>query len=470
MIKGSLSQPVVLKSIADIFERARIPITPEDRAAKNNSRLPFRLLERWTSACIEVDVEGPIFTKNVSGILRSIRGICAAAASSNGAFARLNSRGNFPGHSHTSGSMVDRKFSFWIANLFDYASFLQWAVGELNDNESSVAAQSGERHNPSTKLLTLLQIRMDVTRLIEHLYRAWLSDLMRFFGKLGVMALLDHQGLTGFAAEDNFKDTNSNTFKNIIMPLAKLASARFAELESERSVDDLVDCLEELADALEASHLQSEIAGQLFGAIMSHICASAFNQLLIRKNYATWKRGIQIQFNISRLEEWATSLQAKNPGYYFSASRISSPVDSNAGPLVSAGLINSSPIWQVEPLVQAVKLLQLAKTTVASDLELLFEACPRLTISQIRKILSIYVPDAFEDGPVSQDVLQGLTKLIVNHEKTDAFAEPKAQEIPLQLSIRPLPPTMGDDDFLKSQLSDSLSRLLAPSTTHPGST
>lgn len=468
-------------------------MTPEERAARADSRLPFRLLERWTMACVEARAD---LSRAASNLLASIRGICAAAANSSGALTRLTRQGHGMldlHHTQTLGNMVDRRFSFWIANLFDYASLLQWLVGNLNDQESSAAAQAAQGHTPSPRLLALLQLRMDVTRLVEHLYRAWLGDLMRFFGRLCIPALLDYQGLAGFAATGEGDSprgggapTSSNALKNIIMPLAKLASARFAELETERSIDDLVGCLEDLADATEACHLQGEIVVQLFGALMAHISASAFNQLLIRKNYATWKRGIQIQFNISRLEEWAASLHAKNPGYYFSMSHPASPCGGGPtrqnnhqpgsspptiSPTAATGGSSSvpaahSPIWQIEPLIQAVKLLQLAKTTVASDLELLFEACPRLSVSQIRKILSIYVPDAFEDGPVSQEVLQALTQLIVNghRERTaDAFAEPKAQEMPLQLSVRPLAPTNEDPHILESQLPDTLSQLLTRS-------
>ena len=46
---------------------------------------------------------------------------------------------------------------------------------------------------------------------------------------------------------------------------------------------------------------------QILTELLRVIGVSSFNHILMRKNFCTWKRGVQIQYNVSRLEEWCTS-------------------------------------------------------------------------------------------------------------------------------------------------------------------
>lgn len=339
-------------------------------------------------------------------------------------------------------SGADRRMAFWIANLYEFVGFLQWTVTYLNEHGTSPYSLE---NNPSDKLLFLIQLRTDMARFVENLCRAWIADLFRHFSRFGVSALLDHQGLTGFAGDDLGHKNIHSMSATLMLPLARLSgSFTAAKL---KSIDELISALDELADAVESTHLQAEIASQVFSAVLLNFASASFNQLLLRKNYASWKRGIQIQYNISRLEEWANSLESKNPGYFFSSSRVPSPVESPIKGIASKGIdfatTSTSPLWQIEPLIQAVKLLQLAKTRVASDIDTLVQACPKLNLSQIRRILTNYVPDAYEDGPVSQDILKNISERIKSDTRssiTETLPETQAQDIPLQLSIRPTSP------------------------------
>ena len=97
---------------------------------------------------------------------------------------------------------------------------------------------------------------------------------------------------------------------------------------------------------------------------------SAFNHLLMRKNFCTWKRGVQIQYNVSRLEEWCT-------GHGISEATL-----------------------HLQQLLQAGKLLTLNKTS-PSDIETIFDVCFLLNPSQIKKILGLYYAADF-DSPVKK--------------------------------------------------------------------
>ena len=106
--------------------------------------------------------------------------------------------------------------------------------------------------------------------------------------------------------------------------------------------------------------------------MIKYIGAMAFNELLVRKNFCTWKRGMQVQYNVTHLEEWCNSFDV------------------------------SEATLHLEPLMQATKLLQLNKTG-AEDADIMFDVCFLLTATQIKKLLTIYVPEEFET-PVSPEV------------------------------------------------------------------
>ncbi|XP_037626666.1 unconventional myosin-Vb [Sebastes umbrosus] len=114
------------------------------------------------------------------------------------------------------------------------------------------------------------------------------------------------------------------------------------------------------------------------------ISASALNSLLLRKDMCCWSRGMQIRYNVSLLEEW----------------------------LRSRGLQAGGAVATLEPLIQAVQLLQAAKKTEA-EAQALVQTCTALSSQQIVKILTLYTPNSDLDERVTLNFIrtvQGLLK------------------------------------------------------------
>lgn len=426
------------------------------KAAGN--RFPARIIEKWILAWIVCSNNSAFIGNCLSSALEKIRTACTVTQPASTMPRRRN--GTDPSTSEAcldTGLSSNQGYAFWMANLLDLASFFQWAVAKVNDSEKM--NQSLSETGMTEKLLFLIQMRTDVARLIEFLYRAWLSGLFRSISVVGIAAILDYQGLTGFSQAENLV-TDTSPFKKLMSPFGIFTSGNAYLSEKPKSIEDLIMSLDELTGSMSLMNLQPELSIQVLNSLFSKIGAATFNQFLLRKNYASWKRGIQIQYNISRLDEWALSLQTRNPGQFFPSSKPASPTTPRSS---SEGLTfggTSLVLRQMEPLVQAVKLLQLAKTSVATDIAALTEACPRLNLSQIRKILICYVPDAYEDGPVSQEVIKELSSKILNTEHSstslkEILPEINAQNCSMQLSIRPRKPERRLEiptSFIPSQL------------------
>ncbi|KAM9848388.1 unconventional myosin-Va [Aulostomus maculatus] len=139
-----------------------------------------------------------------------------------------------------------------------------------------------------------------------------------------------------------------------------------------------------LHTALSRQAVPPTLMEQAFHQLTYLIAASALNNLLLRKDMCCWNRGMQIRYNVSLLEEW----------------------------LRGRGLQSGGAVATLEPLIQAVQLLQAGKKT-EKDAQALFRSCTALSSQQIVKILTLYTPHSDLDERVTLNFIrtvQGLLK------------------------------------------------------------
>jgi myosin heavy subunit len=72
-------------------------------------------------------------------------------------------------------------------------------------------------------------------------------------------------------------------------------------------MDDLLSLLNDVYKAVKASYLEDSIIVQTVTEMFRVVDVIAFNDLLMRRNFLSWKRGLQINCNITRIEEWCKS-------------------------------------------------------------------------------------------------------------------------------------------------------------------
>ncbi|XP_055019132.1 unconventional myosin-Vb [Boleophthalmus pectinirostris] len=150
------------------------------------------------------------------------------------------------------------------------------------------------------------------------------------------------------------------------------------------SMSSLLRELGALHTAMSRQALPPELMEQAFHQLTYLMCASAFNSLLLRKDMCNWSRGMQIRYNVSLLEEW----------------------------LRSRGLSAGGTVATLEPLIQAVQLLQMGKKT-EGDAKSMVQTCTALSSQQIVKILTLYTPHSDLDERVTLNFIrtvQGLLK------------------------------------------------------------
>lgn len=252
--------------------------------------------------------------------------------------------------------------AFWLSNVHEMLSFVflaeDWYEQQKTDNYEY------------DRLLEI--VKHDLESLEFNIYHTWMKVLKKKLHKMIIPAIIESQSLPGFVTNE------SNRF------LGKLLQGSNTPAYS---MDNLLSLLNSVYKAMKAFYLEDTIVTQCVTELLRLVGVTAFNDLLMRRNFLSWKRGLQINYNITRIEEWCKSH------------------DMPEGTL------------QLEHLMQATKLLQLKKATL-NDIEIIQDICWMLSPNQIQKLLNQYLVADYEQ-PINGEIMKAVASRVT--EKSDVL-------------------------------------------------
>jgi myosin-5 len=252
--------------------------------------------------------------------------------------------------------------AFWLSNVHEMLSFVflaeDWYEAQKTDNYEY------------DRLLEI--VKHDLESLEFNIYHTWMKVLKKKLHKMIIPAIIESQSLPGFVTNE------SNRF------LGKLLQTNSAPAFS---MDNLLSLLNHVYKAMKTYYLEDSIITQTMTELLRLVGVTAFNDLLMRRNFLSWKRGLQINYNITRIEEWCKSH------------------DMPEGTL------------QLEHLMQATKLLQLKKATL-NDIEIIQDICWMLSPNQIQKLLNQYLVADYEQ-PINTEIMKAVASRVT--EKSDVL-------------------------------------------------
>ncbi|KAJ1984905.1 Myosin type-2 heavy chain 1 [Dimargaris verticillata] len=252
--------------------------------------------------------------------------------------------------------------AFWLSNVFELLSIIKTTMSE-HDTSMYEFVESERAMSESMQYLESL---------LSDIYFGWVKELQKRFVKLIIPGVVESEALPGFRSND------SNFLSKIIGPK-----------ESSIKIEHVLNFFNNVWKIMQFYCVDPAIMKQIMSELLSTIGVTAFNHLIMRKNFCSWKRGMQIQYNLTRLEEWCKAHDVTDNTRHS------------------------------EMLLQAVKLLQLQKSTLA-DINVMFDVCDLLNPAQIKKLLSIYSISDYEN-PISQEILQEIARRSASSEKTDSL-------------------------------------------------
>lgn len=252
--------------------------------------------------------------------------------------------------------------AFWLSNVHEMLSFVflaeDWYEAQKTDNYEY------------DRLLEI--VKHDLESLEFNIYHTWMKVLKKKLQKMIVPAIIESQSLPGFVTSE------SNRFLGKVFPSNNTPAF---------SMDNLLSLLNNVFKAMKAYYLEDTIITQTVTELLRLVGVTAFNDLLMRRNFLSWKRGLQINYNITRIEEWCKSH------------------DMPEGTL------------QLEHLMQATKLLQLKKATL-NDIEIIQDICWMLSPNQIQKLLNQYLVADYEQ-PINGEIMKAVASRVT--EKSDVL-------------------------------------------------
>ncbi|KIX94222.1 uncharacterized protein Z520_09932 [Fonsecaea multimorphosa CBS 102226] len=252
--------------------------------------------------------------------------------------------------------------AFWLSNVHEMLSFVflaeDWYEAQKTDNYEY------------DRLLEI--VKHDLESLEFNIYHTWMKVLKKKLHKMIVPAIIESQSLPGFVTNE------SNRFLGKLLPSNNTPAY---------SMDNLLSLLNNVFKAMKAYYLEDSIITQTVTELLRLVGVTAFNDLLMRRNFLSWKRGLQINYNITRIEEWCKSH------------------DMPEGTL------------QLEHLMQATKLLQLKKATL-NDIEIIQDICWMLSPNQIQKLLNQYLVADYEQ-PINGEIMKAVASRVT--EKSDVL-------------------------------------------------
>lgn len=172
--------------------------------------------------------------------------------------------------------------AFWLSNVHEMLSFVflaeDWYEAQKTDNYEY------------DRLLEI--VKHDLESLEFNIYHTWMKVLKKKLSKMIIPAIIESQSLPGFVTNE------SNRF------LGKLLQSNNAPAFS---MDNLLTLLNNVYKAMKQYYLEDSIVTQTITELLRLVGVTAFNDLLMRRNFLSWKRGLQINYNITRIEEWCKS-------------------------------------------------------------------------------------------------------------------------------------------------------------------
>ncbi|AAS52274.1 ADR354Wp [Eremothecium gossypii ATCC 10895] len=244
--------------------------------------------------------------------------------------------------------------AFWLTNVRELYSFAIYAHDSILNDNAYIKDLNEDEYKQYVTLVSVL--KDDFESLSYNIYNIWLKKLQKELEKRAVSAVVMSQSLPGFIVPE------SSAF------LPKIFSS-----SSSYKMDDILTFFNTIYWSMKAYHVETEVYREVIMSLLRYVDAICFNDLIMKRNFLSWKRGLQLNYNVTRLEEWCKVHHI--------------PEGSDC----------------LEHMLQASKLLQLKKANM-EDINIIWEICSSLKPAQIQKLISQYSAADYE-VPIPQEIL-----------------------------------------------------------------
>ncbi|KAK2460523.1 hypothetical protein APHAL10511_006993 [Amanita phalloides] len=273
---------------------------------------------------------------------------------------------------------------FWLSNVHEMLSFICVAESDMSQGIGPGEEDAIRRFDWQDYERLVSVVKHDLDSLEYNIYHTWMLETKKRLSKMVIPALIESQSLPGFTTTDG----GGRLFNRLLSTNNTPAY----------SMDDILNLLNKVWKSLKSYYMEDSVMQQVVTELLKLIGVTSFNDLLMRRNFSSWKRAMQIQYNITRIEEWCKSHD------------------------MPEGLL------QLEHLIQATKLLQLKKST-PNDIEIIYDVCWMLSPMQIQRMCTNYYVADYEN-PISPEILRVVASRVQANDRNDhLLLAPETEEV-----------------------------------------
>jgi myosin-5 len=125
-------------------------------------------------------------------------------------------------------------------------------------------------------------VKHDLDSLEYNIYHTWMMETKKRLAKMVIPALIESQALPGFTVPDGGGRL-----------LGRLLNTHSAPAFS---MDDILKLLNKVWGSLKSYYMEESVVQQVMTELLKLIGVTSFNDLLMRRNFSSWKRGMFITF------------------------------------------------------------------------------------------------------------------------------------------------------------------------------
>lgn len=242
----------------------------------------------------------------------------------------------------------------WLSNVLRLLHNMKQYSGDKTFQEENTPKQNEQ----CLRNFDLAEYRQVLSDVAVWIYQALISILEEKIQPYVVPAILENEAITGLSSRGGGGGGRRG----------RTMSDADVKPGMQQALDAMIGELSSFHRTLGFHGVDPEVITQVFRQLFYFICASALNNLLLRKDLCHWSKGMQIRYNLSHLEQWTRDHKLLDPCI----------------------------VETLAPIIQAAQLLQARKTD--EDVQSVCDMCDRLTVHQIIKLLNLYTPaDDYEE-------------------------------------------------------------------------
>jgi myosin V len=167
---------------------------------------------------------------------------------------------------------------FWLSNVHEMLSFICVAESDMLQGIGPGEENAVRPFDWSDYERLVSVVKHDLDSLEYNIYHTWMTETKKKLTKMVVPALIESQSLPGFIASDGGGRLFNRVFNSNSQPAF--------------SMDDILNLLNKVWKSLKSYYMEESVVQQVVTELLKLIGVTSFNDLLMRRNFSSWKRGM----------------------------------------------------------------------------------------------------------------------------------------------------------------------------------